>query len=169
MANDFLDKVEDNAIDRIWSEKVQLEKRDSLANDYVSELWDYTRISVTQNSLQELSEIWDRWDDETNQLFYSNYGDLPYLLNIKVDKQLFRALAQYWNPAYSCFTFGNVDLVPTVEEYTALLHCPRLQVDKAYSKAAALGMLMKLFQIFLIGWVKGSHLFLRFWLKRLDL
>ncbi|MFQ6667864.1 hypothetical protein Gotur_033736 [Gossypium turneri] len=94
MANDFLDKVEDNAIDRIWSEKVQLEKRDSLANDYVSELWDYTH------------------------------------------KQLFRALAQYWNPAYSCFTFGNVDLVPTVEEYTALLHCPRLQVDKAYSKAA---------------------------------
>ncbi|MFQ6622951.1 hypothetical protein Gotur_001753 [Gossypium turneri] len=30
----------------------------------------------------------------------------------------------------------NVDLVPTVEEYTALLHCTRLQVDKAYSGAA---------------------------------
>ncbi|XP_012461461.1 uncharacterized protein LOC105781464 [Gossypium raimondii] len=89
-----------------------------------------------QNSLQELNEIWDRWNDETKQLFYSNYGDLPYLLNIKVDERLFRALAQYWDPAYSCFTFGNVDLVPTVEEYTALLHCPRLQVDKAYSRAA---------------------------------
>ncbi|KAG8485276.1 hypothetical protein CXB51_021278 [Gossypium anomalum] len=32
------------------------------------------------------------------------------------------------NPAYSCFTFGEVDLVPTVEEYTALLRCPRLMV-----------------------------------------
>ncbi|MFQ6659914.1 hypothetical protein Gotur_028621 [Gossypium turneri] len=95
MANEFLDKVEDNAVVRIWSEKVQLEKGDSLAKGYVSEFWDYTRISVTQNSLQELNEIWDRWNDET-----------------------------------------NVDLVPTVEEYTALLHCPRLQVDKAYSKAA---------------------------------
>ncbi|XP_012472437.1 uncharacterized protein LOC105789611 [Gossypium raimondii] len=105
MANDFIDKVEDNAIVRIWSEK-------------------------------ELSEIWDRWDDETKQLFYSNYGDLLYLLNIKVDERLFRVLAQYWNPAYSCFTFGKVDLVPTAEEYTALLHCPGLQVDKAYSKAA---------------------------------
>ncbi|MFQ6667868.1 hypothetical protein Gotur_033736 [Gossypium turneri] len=71
MTNDFLNKVEDNAIDRIWSEKVQLEKGDSLAKDYVSELSDYT-----------------------------------------------------------------LDLVPTVEEYTTLLHCPRLQVDKAYSKAA---------------------------------
>ncbi|MFQ6656514.1 hypothetical protein Gotur_026584 [Gossypium turneri] len=68
MANEFLDKVEDNAIVRIWSEKVQLEKGDSLAKGYVSELWDYTHISVTQNSLQELKEIWDRWNDETKQL-----------------------------------------------------------------------------------------------------
>ncbi|MFQ6656522.1 hypothetical protein Gotur_026584 [Gossypium turneri] len=67
MANEFLDKVEDNAIVRIWSEKVQLEKGDSLAKGYVSELWDYTHISVTQNSLQELKEIWDRWNDETKQ------------------------------------------------------------------------------------------------------
>ncbi|MBA0878824.1 hypothetical protein Goshw_004533 [Gossypium schwendimanii] len=39
------------------------------------------------------------------------------------DKYLFRALAQFWNPAYSCFTFGKVDLIPTVEEYTTLLRC----------------------------------------------
>ncbi|KAL1095353.1 hypothetical protein V6Z11_D06G150700 [Gossypium hirsutum] len=136
MENDFLDKVEDNAMVRIWSENVQLEKGDSLAKDYVSELWDYTRISVTQNSLQKLREIWDKWNDKTRQLFYSSYGDLPYLLDVKVDERLFRALAQCWNPTYSCFTFGKVDLVPTVEEYTALLHCPRLQVDKAYSRAA---------------------------------
>ncbi|MBA0662422.1 hypothetical protein Goklo_006548, partial [Gossypium klotzschianum] len=103
--------------------------------DYVSDLWDYTRVSVTQNSLQEFKEIWDKWNDETKQLFYSNYGDLLYLLDVKVDEQLFWALAQYWNPAYSCFTFGRVDLVPTVEEYTALLHCPRLQVEKAYFRA----------------------------------
>ncbi|MFQ6659916.1 hypothetical protein Gotur_028621 [Gossypium turneri] len=89
MANEFLDKVEDNAVVRIWSEKVQLEKGDSLAKGYVSEFWDYTRISVTQNSLQELNEIWDRWNDETKQLFYLNYGDLPYLLNVKVDERLF--------------------------------------------------------------------------------
>ncbi|MFQ6656837.1 hypothetical protein Gotur_026773 [Gossypium turneri] len=70
------------------------------------------------------------------QLFYSNYGDLPYLLDIKVDKHLFRALTQYWNLAYSCFSFGKVDLVPTVEEYTTLLRCPKIQVNKAYSRAA---------------------------------
>ncbi|KAG8502453.1 hypothetical protein CXB51_000342 [Gossypium anomalum] len=50
-------------------------------------------------------------------------------------ERLFRALAQFWNPAYSCFTFREVDLVPTVEEYTALLRCPRFQVDRIYSRA----------------------------------
>ncbi|MFQ6660367.1 hypothetical protein Gotur_028928 [Gossypium turneri] len=52
------------------------------------------------------------------------------------NKHLFRALALYWNPVYSCFIFGRVDLVPTVEEYTILLCFPRIQADKAYSRAA---------------------------------
>ncbi|MBA0650098.1 hypothetical protein Goklo_017574, partial [Gossypium klotzschianum] len=97
---------------------------DSLAEGYVSELWDFTHISVTQNSLQELKEIWNQWND-------------------KVDKHLFRALAQFWNPAYSCLTFGRVDLVPTVEEYMALLHCLKIQVDEAYPRAANVPTLLK--------------------------
>ncbi|MBA0612580.1 hypothetical protein Godav_013167, partial [Gossypium davidsonii] len=100
MEKGFLDKVEDNATIQIF---------------------------VTQNNLQELKEVWDQWDDETKQLFYRDYGDLPYLLDVKVDKHLFRALAQYWNLAYSCFTFRKVDLVPTVEEYTTLLRYLRIQ------------------------------------------
>ncbi|MBA0613554.1 hypothetical protein Godav_013965, partial [Gossypium davidsonii] len=56
-------------------------KGDSLAEGYVSKLWDFTRISVTQNNLQELKEIWDQ----------------------------------------------KVDLVPTVEEFMALLWCSRIQ------------------------------------------
>ncbi|MBA0729444.1 hypothetical protein Golax_022613, partial [Gossypium laxum] len=58
-------------------------KGDSLADGYVSNLWDFTCISVTQNNLQELKEIWDQWNDEVRQLFYYNYGDLPYLLDVK--------------------------------------------------------------------------------------
>ncbi|MBA0878894.1 hypothetical protein Goshw_028177 [Gossypium schwendimanii] len=66
-----------------------------MSEGYTSELWDFTYISVTQNNLQELKEIWAQWDDETKQLFYYNYGDLPYLLDIKVDEHFFRALAQF--------------------------------------------------------------------------
>ncbi|MFQ6667605.1 hypothetical protein Gotur_033564 [Gossypium turneri] len=127
MEREFLGKVEGNAAVQVWSEKVQQEKGDSLAEGYTSELWDFTCISVTQDGVQELKEIWNQWDNEIKQLFYSNYGDLPYLLDVRIDKRLFRALTQYWNPAYSCFTFGKVDLVPTIEEYTTLLRCPRIQ------------------------------------------
>ncbi len=135
MESGFLDKVEDNAAVRTWSETTQQEKGDSLADGHVSELWDFTHISATQNNLQELKEIWGQWSDEVRQLFYNNYGDLPYLLDVKVDKHLFQALAQFWNPAYSCFTFGKVDLVPTIEEYMALLRCSKFQGDRVYSRA----------------------------------
>ncbi|MBA0869448.1 hypothetical protein Goshw_028167, partial [Gossypium schwendimanii] len=70
-----------------------------------------TRISVTQNSLQELKEIWDQWNDE--------------------------------NTAYSCFTFGKVDLVPMVEKYMALLWCLKIQVERAYSRAVSVPTFLK--------------------------
>ncbi|KAG8498032.1 hypothetical protein CXB51_006769 [Gossypium anomalum] len=137
MESGFFDKVEDNAAVRIWAETTQQEKGDSLTEGYVSELSDFTRVSVTQNNLQEMKEIWAQWDDEVKRLFYCHYGHLPYLLDVKIDERLFGALVQYWNSAYSCFTFGNVDLVPTIDEYTALIRCPKIQVDRIYSKAAS--------------------------------
>ncbi|MBA0879817.1 hypothetical protein Goshw_001425 [Gossypium schwendimanii] len=51
--------MEDNTAVQTWSEMTRHEKGDSLAEEYVSELWDFTRISVTQYNLQELKEIWD--------------------------------------------------------------------------------------------------------------
>ncbi|MBA0610429.1 hypothetical protein Godav_011283 [Gossypium davidsonii] len=108
MENEFLDKMEDNAVVRVWSEKTQLEKGDSLIEGYTLELWEFTCISVIQNDFQELRKIWFQWDDEVKQLFYCNYRDLPYLL--------------------------DVDLVPIVEEYTALLRYPKIQVDRVYSR-----------------------------------
>ncbi|MBA0787697.1 hypothetical protein Gotri_025829 [Gossypium trilobum] len=51
MEKGFLDKVENNVAVRIWSEKIQQKKGDSLTEGYVSELWDFTSISVTQNNL----------------------------------------------------------------------------------------------------------------------
>ncbi|KAK5812685.1 hypothetical protein PVK06_028123 [Gossypium arboreum] len=46
------------------------------------------------------------------------------------------AMAQFWNPTYSCFAFRKVDLVPIVEEYTTLHSCPNIQVCKAYYRVA---------------------------------
>ncbi|MBA0771851.1 hypothetical protein Gotri_007319 [Gossypium trilobum] len=57
MEKRFLDKVKDNTTIQIWSERTQQEKSDSLTEGYMSELWDFTRISATQNNFQELKEI----------------------------------------------------------------------------------------------------------------
>ncbi|MBA0788693.1 hypothetical protein Gotri_026321 [Gossypium trilobum] len=62
---------------------------------------------------------------------------------MKIDKCLFRALTQFWNLAYSCFTFGNVDLVPTIEEYMALLRCSKILVNKVYLKAVNASTFLK--------------------------
>ncbi|MBA0576935.1 hypothetical protein Golob_023887 [Gossypium lobatum] len=60
---------------------------------------DFTRVSVTQNSLQELKKIWDQWNDEVKQLFYANYGNLPYLLHMKCMKiQVDRVYSRATNP-----------------------------------------------------------------------
>ncbi|KAG8480389.1 hypothetical protein CXB51_025091 [Gossypium anomalum] len=141
--NGLLDRVEGNANVHRWSEQTQLGKWDSITLGYMSELSDYTRISVTQNNLQELKVIWDQWSNETKQSFYGKYRDLPYLFDIQVDENLFRAIVQFWNPAYSCFTFREVDLEPTVEDYTALLRCPRFQCDRIYSRAACVPTFVK--------------------------
>ncbi|MBA0819087.1 hypothetical protein Gohar_003665, partial [Gossypium harknessii] len=36
-----------------------------------------------------------------------------------------------------------MDLVPTIEEYTALLRCPKIQIDKVYSRAANVSTFLK--------------------------
>ncbi|GMJ01040.1 hypothetical protein HRI_003773200 [Hibiscus trionum] len=135
MENQFLDKVEGNLGVRKWSEEAQRQKGDSLLEGEKPEFGDSTNIRSTQNQLHELKEIWNQWDETNKQLFYNSYGDLPHLLDVNIDKALFRALAQFWNPAYSCFTLGDVDLVPTLEEYTTLIRCPKIQVNRAYFKS----------------------------------
>ena len=124
MERGFLERVESYADIRAWSEASQQEKGDSLSSDYVSEMPNYTHLHIHTSDLQSLKIVWDQWDSGIRQSFHNVYGDLHCLLQIQVDKALIRALVQHWNPAYNCFTFGNFDLTPTIEEYTALLHSP---------------------------------------------
>ncbi|MFQ6653614.1 hypothetical protein Gotur_024926 [Gossypium turneri] len=56
MEKGFLDKVKDNAAVRTWSEMTQKGKGNSLGEGYVSELWDFTRISVDKVSYRVFSK-----------------------------------------------------------------------------------------------------------------
>jgi hypothetical protein len=35
-----------------------------------------------------------------------------------------KALIHFWDPDYQCFAFGNIDMVPTIEEYGVLTEFP---------------------------------------------
>ncbi|KAG8480816.1 hypothetical protein CXB51_025558 [Gossypium anomalum] len=101
---------------------------------------DYIRIRVTQDNQHELKEIWDQWGIKAKNLFYNNHGDSQYLLDLGIDENLFRAITQYWNLVYSCFTFGKADMVSVVEEYLVCGRCPMIQV---YSKADRIPTFMR--------------------------
>ncbi|KAL4318655.1 hypothetical protein GQ457_18G013590 [Hibiscus cannabinus] len=117
-----------------WSERMQMERGDSLRPGYMSEITGYTSIVSKQNDLKELKQIWQSWDSDMRQFFQEEYGDIALLLGMQVDRHMFRALTQFWNPGYNCFTFEIVDMTPTIEEYTALLRCPRIKEGKIYIK-----------------------------------
>ncbi|KAE8713432.1 hypothetical protein F3Y22_tig00110210pilonHSYRG00166 [Hibiscus syriacus] len=119
---------------QLWSEKIQKEKGDNLQGSYVSELVSYTSISRKQNDVQELRDIWGSWKNDWKQKFSRRYGDIALLLHVKTDEPLIRALVRFWNPGYSCFTFNQEDMVPTIEEYTTLLHCESIKLERAYIK-----------------------------------
>ena len=61
-------------------------------------------------------------DDETK--FTKIYGRVLHLLNVPVLPLAIRALIHFWDPDYRCFTFGDVDMVPTIEEYGVLTEFP---------------------------------------------
>uniref|UniRef100_A0A2N9IFM5 DUF7745 domain-containing protein n=1 Tax=Fagus sylvatica TaxID=28930 RepID=A0A2N9IFM5_FAGSY len=57
------------------------------------------------------------------------FGKFSSLMWLRVDHGLLEALASFWDPTHYCFSIGEVDLVPTLEEYARLL-----QLDSPFSE-----------------------------------
>ena len=57
------------------------------------------------------------------------FGKFSSLMRLRVDHGLLEALASFWDPTHCCFSIGEVDLVPTLEEYAGLL-----QLDSPFSE-----------------------------------
>ncbi|MBA0863477.1 hypothetical protein Goshw_021549 [Gossypium schwendimanii] len=54
--------------------------------------------------------------------FQDKYGDIAQLLFVKLDDALLKAMVCFWDPTYRCFTFNEVDMVPTIKEYSTIFH-----------------------------------------------
>jgi hypothetical protein len=53
--------------------------------------------------------------------FRRRYGDLLTLLWTNVDEKLVHTLVQFYDRDYRCFTFSDIQLVPTLEAYSCLM------------------------------------------------
>ncbi|KAG8497195.1 hypothetical protein CXB51_008575 [Gossypium anomalum] len=114
----------------------------------ISELESFVMRNEYLNKVEDNASVCT-WSEKTqlekgDSVIEGYTSELWDFTHIKVDKHLLRAMVQFWNPAYSCFTFGDVDLVPTLEEYTTLLRCPRIQGYKAYVRPASLPTFTKM-------------------------
>ena len=104
--------------------KLQEKKGDFLAPSFTSKLPSAVYPKIPEIKLKELKTIWEDWSIERQNAFTAKYGDIALLLSIEVDEQLIKAIILFWDPSYRCFTFNQEDLIPTVEEYSALLIAP---------------------------------------------
>ncbi|KAJ1377762.1 hypothetical protein SESBI_48562 [Sesbania bispinosa] len=78
------------------------------------------RITTTDSNLERLVEITKSMSKEMRRDFDKMYGRILDLLDISVKTPVISALAQFWSSDLHCFELPNLDLVPTIEEYTRM-------------------------------------------------
>ncbi|MBA0729410.1 hypothetical protein Golax_000040 [Gossypium laxum] len=67
-------------------------------------------------------EIIVRIDEAKKMHFRDKYGNVAQLLFVKLNDALLKAMVRFWDPTYRCFTFNEVDMIPTIEEYSTFFH-----------------------------------------------
>jgi hypothetical protein len=70
------------------------------------------------NELEKLLPIMG-YVDET--LFKRRYRRIAQLIRLSVQVMVVKALLNLWDPNYRFFTFGNINMTPTLEEYERIL------------------------------------------------
>ncbi|MBA0736715.1 hypothetical protein Gogos_010228 [Gossypium gossypioides] len=91
-------------------------------------------MECRRNRVGELKGIWQSWDEAKKTRFQDKFGDVAQLLFNKPDDALLKAMVRFWDPTYRCFMFNEVDMVPTIEEYSTLLHYDFRYLLRIYCK-----------------------------------
>ncbi|MBA0747913.1 hypothetical protein Gogos_004778 [Gossypium gossypioides] len=73
-------------------------------------------MDCRRNREDELKGIWQSWDEVKKMRFQDKYGDVAQLLFVKLHDSLLKAMVCFGDPTYRCFTFNEVDMVPSIEE-----------------------------------------------------
>ena len=77
------------------------------------------------------------------QAFRKTYGKILELTIAEVSIEAIASLTQYYDQPLRCFTFGDFQLVPTIEEFEEILGCP-LGGRKPYLSSGCLPSLSRI-------------------------
>uniref|UniRef100_A0A2N9FEB2 DUF7745 domain-containing protein n=1 Tax=Fagus sylvatica TaxID=28930 RepID=A0A2N9FEB2_FAGSY len=89
---------------------------------------------------------WDLLEGMDRALIKGVFGKFSSLMQLRVDHGLLEALASFWDPTHCCFSIGEMDLVPTLEERAGLGEIPsqclqdRLRSSSNYGSVVICGI-----------------------------
>ena len=72
-------------------------------------------VKIKSLEVASLQELGQRMGQLQRQAFRKTYGKIWDLAMIEVFDESIASLAQYYDQSLRCFTFGDFQLVPTVE------------------------------------------------------
>ena len=64
--------------------------------------------------LNEVNKLTTQFQNVDKDAFFRKYGHLMEIAKVEVLSPAVRALVHFWDPDYRCFSFGSIDLCPTV-------------------------------------------------------
>uniref|UniRef100_A0A2N9ISP0 DUF7745 domain-containing protein n=1 Tax=Fagus sylvatica TaxID=28930 RepID=A0A2N9ISP0_FAGSY len=79
--------------------------------------------------VERMRHWWTLLGEDDHADIVGIFGKFPPFMRLQVDRGLLEALASFWDPTHCCFSIGEVDLIPTMEEYAGLL-----QLDSPFSE-----------------------------------
>ncbi|KAL5165868.1 hypothetical protein HKD37_18G050936 [Glycine soja] len=96
--------------------------------------------SLDTTSIKELGRLMEPLQ---MQAFRKTYGKILELTIAEVSIEAIASLTQYYDQPLRCFTFGDFQLVPTIEEFEEILGCP-LRGRKPYLSSGCLPSLSRI-------------------------
>ena len=91
----------------------------------------FNQVKIKSPEVASLQELGQLMDQLQRQAFRKTYRKIWDLSMIEVSIEAIGALTQHYDQPLRCFTFGDFQLVPTVEEFEEILGCP-LEGRKSY-------------------------------------
>ncbi|KAH1193911.1 hypothetical protein GmHk_19G054835 [Glycine max] len=103
----------------------------------------FYQVKVKSPDTTSIKELGRLMEPLQMQAFRKTYGKILELTIVEVSIEAIASLTQYYDQPLRCFTFGDFQLVPTIEEFEEILGCP-LRGRKPYLSSGCLPSLSRI-------------------------